>query len=144
MKIEFEIEKKETVLLLDIIKSFMGQTSNAKILKSLSKIITEIESDLRIGDEIFKNLRDRLAPYTNGNRILLESNLKIYLGISNNFITRSGGLEREANFILKKVILEFKPNYDLNKIEKIQLSAIKKCKKISDVVTIIQEKYEKL
>lgn len=144
MKIEFEIDEKETILLLDIIKRFMGQTRNPKVLKALSKIATEIESDLKVGDETFKRLRYRLTPYTNGNSIFPESNMKIYLGISENFLTRPGGLEREASYTFRNIVKKYKPDYDLSKLKRISLSKIKKCKIISDVVSLIQGNYEKL
>ena len=144
MKIEFEIDEKETILLLDIIKRFMGQTANPKVLKALSKIATEIESDLKVGDEIFKRLRYRLAPYTNGNKIIPESNMKIYLGINENFLTRPGGLEREASYLLKNIVKKYKPNFDLDKLKRVPLTEIKKCKIVSEVVSLIQSQYEKL
>lgn len=144
MKIEFEIDDEETVLLLDIIKQFMGQTGNPKVLKTLSKIATEIESDLKVGDEAFKRLRYRLSPYTNGNRMLPESNMKINLGISENFLTRPGGLEKESSYVLKNIVEKYKPEYDLIKLKRIPLTEIKQCNKVSDVVSLIQSKYEKL
>ncbi|WP_062060216.1 hypothetical protein [Aquimarina longa] len=144
MKIEFEIDDKETILLLDVIKRFMGQTGDPNVLKTLSKIVTEIESDLKTGDETFKRVRYRLSPYTNGNKIFPESTMKIYLGINENFITRPGGLEEQASLVLKNLVKKYKPEYDLRKLKKIPLTEIKKCKKIADVVSLIQSKYEKL
>tara|TARA_R110000868_G_scaffold71713_2_gene209711 strand:- start:39905 stop:40339 length:435 start_codon:yes stop_codon:yes gene_type:complete len=144
MKIEFEIDEKETILLLDVIKGFMGQTGNPKVLKALSKIVTEIESDLKVGDEVFKRLRFRLAPYSNGNKILPESNMKIHLGINENFLTRPGGLEQEASYVLKNIVLKYMPEYDIRKLTRIPLPEIKKCNKVLDVVSLIQSNYEKL
>ncbi|RZT00236.1 hypothetical protein [Aquimarina brevivitae] len=144
MKIEFEIDEKESVLLLDIIKQFMGQTSDPQALKALSKIATEIEADMAMGDEIFKRLRYRLTPYTNGNRITPAAAMKLDLGISQNFLTRLGGLEREVNSLLKNIVQKYKPDYDLRTLHHIPLSAIKKCKRITDVVTLIQSSYESL
>lgn len=144
MKIEFEIDEKESILLLDIIKRFMGQTGNPTVLKSLSKIVNEIEADLTIGDEIFKRLRYALLSYTNGNPIVPESDMKIYLGISENFLTRPGGLETEASQVLQSIVEKFKPEYDLSSLKKVPFNKIRNCKKISDVVSLIQTEYENL
>lgn len=144
MKIEFEIDEKESILLLDIIKRFMGQTGNPNALKTLSKIVKEIEGDLTVADEVFKRLRYRLIPYTNGNLITPDSDMKIYLGISENFLTRQGGLETEASKILKNIVETYKPEYDIRKLKKLPINKIKDCKKISDVVSLIQSQYESL
>lgn len=144
MKIEFEIEEKETVLLLKILQKFMGQTNNPNVLKSLSKIASEIESDLKVGNQIFLLLRNRLYNYTNHNTMLPDSDMKIYLGMSTNFITRVGGLEREANIILAQMVKANMSNFDLRKLKKIPLTHIKKCKLISDVQEKIQSAYENI
>jgi len=139
MKIEFEIDEKETLILLAVLKRFMGQTNSPEVLKSLSKITDEIEVDLKISDEIFNRLKFRLNDYTNGNPITLDSDMRIYLGMSDNFLKRSGGLEREANGVLINIFKKYKPN---KTPVPISLSSIKNCKTISDVVTLIQTNYE--
>lgn len=144
MKIEFEIDDKEGVLLLDIIKRFMGQTSNPNVLKALARMLTEIESDLKVGGETFRRLRNRLVPYTNGNRIFLESEMEIYLGINRNFLTRPNGLDLLATYVLRDIVRRYKPEFDLRKLKRISITEIRKCKKVSDVVSIIQNSYEKL
>mgnify|MGYP005991420717 CR=1 FL=1 len=159
MKIEFEIDDKEAVLLLDVIKRFMGQTGNPNVLKTLAKVVTEIESDFKVGNEAFKRLRYRLTPYTNHNRMFPESNMEVYLGINENFLTRIGGLERQASYVLRNLVKKYKPEFDLKKVKAyggdlagefvvngrggLSLTEIKKCKKISDVVSLIQNRYEK-
>ncbi len=144
MKIEFEIEERETVLLLRILKQSMGQTNNPNLLKTLSKIASELESDLKVGNQIFHILRERLYDYTNHNQMFPESNMRIYLGMSKNFITRLGGLEREANRTLAIIIRTHNPNYDLRQMKRIPVSVIKKCKLISDVQEKIQSAYENI
>lgn len=144
MKIEFEIDDKEGVLLLDIIKRFMGQTGNPNVLKALAKMLTEIESDLKVGATTFKRLRYRLSPYTNGNKMFLESNMEIYLAINRNFLTRPNGLDLLATYVLKDVVKRYKPEFDIRKLKRVPLSEIRKCKKVTDVVSLIQEKYENL
>ena len=144
MKIEFEIEEKEAVLLLKILQQFMGQTNNPNVLKSLSKIASEIESDFQIGNQIFLLLRTRLYDYTNHNVMLPESDMRIFLGMSSNFITRVGGLEREANIVFIQIVKNNKPNVDIRKLKQIPLDEIKKCKLISDVQEIIQSAYENI
>ena len=144
MKIEFEIEESEAVLLLNILRRFMGQTNNPNVLGSLSKIASEIESDLNLGNETLVILKTRIRGYTNGNRIFPEADMRVYLGISNNFITRSGGLEREVNKTLALLIQRRKPNYDLRKIKKIPLSKVSPTRLISDVQELIQSTYESI
>ena len=139
MKITFEIDEKETILFLDIIKRFKGQTTSPELLQTLTKITDEIEDDLKIGDEIFKRLRYRLSDYTNGNAMTLDSDMRIYLGMSDNFISKPGGLEREANAVLKKIAKDNKPDIIPKEIP---LSSIKDCEKISDVIHLIQNYYE--
>jgi hypothetical protein len=139
MKIEFEIDEKETLMLLAVLKRLMGQSNSPEVLKSLSKITDEIEVDLKISDEIFNQLKFRLSDYTNGNPITIDSDMRVYLGMSDNFLTRGGGLEREANGVLLNVFKKNKPDKTPNLIS---LSSIKKCKTISDVVILIQTNYE--
>ncbi len=139
MKIEFDVDDQEGLLLLSIFKRFMGQTNSPEALKSLSKIAAKIEKEMKISDEIFNRLKFRLIDYTNGNKIELLSNMKKDLGISSNFITRTGGLEREANNILENLYIKYKPT---KKTPQIALTSIKQCKTVSDVVAAIQETYE--
>lgn len=144
MKIEFDIEEKDSIILLDIIKKIIGQTNSKELFKTLTKIAWEIESDLKLAEEIFIILRNELQGYTNGNPIYLDSNMTIYLGISENFITRQGGLESLANSILRRVVKKYKPHMNPKDVPPISLTSIKKCKIISDVQNLIQSSYEKI
>ncbi len=144
MKIEFEIDERDSVLLLDIIKKVMGQTQNEGVFEALSKMVKEIEKDLKVTGNIFIMLRDRIHGYTNGSLIHPHSNMIINLGISENFITRMGGLEYEANVILRTLVKKHHPNYDMSKVPVIPLQAVKKCKLVSDVQNLIQDHYEKV
>lgn len=144
MKIEFEIDEKDSVLLLDIIKKVMGQTKNEGVFKALSKMVKEIEMDLRVTSFIFITLRDRLRGYTNGSEINPDSRMLVDLGISENFITRMGGLEYECNIVLRKAVKKYQPDYDMSKVPVIPLASVKKCVLISDVQNLIQDYYEKV
>lgn len=144
MKIQFKIEEKDTVVFLRLFQQIMGQTNDPNVLKSLSKIVSDIELDLKIGNQIFLVLRERLYDYTNHNVLLPDSDMRINLGMSDNFITRMGGLEREANNILVQIIKQNRTGFDLSNLKSIPLTEIVKCKLISDVQEKIQAAYENI
>jgi hypothetical protein len=140
MKIEFELEMQEAVLMLDILRKAAYKSSNPKIKTTLGNIINEIESDSQVAHYILNGIKHEF--YTNNltkNKIYPHSNMEYGLSIPKPFLQEARGLTKMANFILFKTVRKFKPEI---KPKRISNPEIKKCVLIHDVITLIQTNYE--
>src|SRR5687768_15531465 len=100
MKIRFEIAEKDATVLVQALQQAASRTTEPQSFDAIQLLIEEIKNDLKNGVEVFQQLSSRLAIYTDGSTILLSSNFRTDLGISNVFITSTHGLIRLLNQIL--------------------------------------------
>ncbi|GAB4163662.1 MAG: hypothetical protein Tsb0033_24330 [Winogradskyella sp.] len=142
MKIEFEVDRSEAIVLLKGLKHLMGTTENIKTIKILHNIIKEIEEDGKANDFVFKNLDKETANYRNMNfPFKMMSHLKNDLKMNNPFINSTYGLRYCCQKVLIKLVHATKPN---KPIPHISLTKVKKCKVVRDVVHLIIEVYESI
>ncbi|MFD1062747.1 hypothetical protein ACFQ1Q_05770 [Winogradskyella litorisediminis] len=140
MKIEFEVDRSEAIVLLEGLKHLMGITNNPATIKTLHKIIAEIQRDGKLNDIVFKNLEYHTRDYRNMNfPFKIDSDLRNDLKMSNPFISSTYGLKQRCQIVLKHLVLKGKPG---TIIPKMSLTKVKKCKKVSEVVNLIVDKYE--
>lgn len=143
MKIEFELEIQEAVVLLNILKSAASKEANPKVENTLRNIIREIEADSSVTHFILSMIKDKF--YQNNltrEEILPGSDMYYGLGISEKFLTEPRGLTKMAYDILILVVKQYKPDADLTKIKKISNSAIKECAIVDDLMYLIEKSYE--
>lgn len=142
MKIEFEVDRSEAIVLLNGLKHLMGTTSNSKTIKVLHEIIKEIEEDGKTNDFVFKNLAVETANYRNMNfPFKMMSHLKNDLKMNDPFINSTYGLRQRCQKVLAKLVKATKPN---KPVPHISLSAVKKCKVVKELVHLIVETHENI
>lgn len=142
MKIEFEVDRSEAIVLLKGLKHLMGTTSNQKTVKVLHYIIEEIEEDGRGNDFVFKNLAKATAGYRNMNfPFKIMSHLKNDLKMNDAFINSTYGLRQRCQKVLEKLTKARKPN---KPIPHISLTKVKKCNTVKELVHLIIEIYEEI
>lgn len=139
MKIEFEIEKSDGLVLINALKYAVSRNNNPMVIEKLIKIIGEIEKDMHSSAQAYKLLAGHLTPYVPNVPILINSDLRVHLSLSNSFISHPNGLSRECN----QVIIQLSNFYNLKqKNRNVYPDDLKEVKLIEDVVEIIQNKIE--
>ena len=141
MKIEFDISKKDILLLLNSLRYAQNSIQNPTQSAKLQKIINEVIKDAKINDEIHRQLKFYLndARGVPPSKVVAETKLKSIL--SSNYINLGGGLESVCNNILVNLRNVFKPNAPFARIP---LYKVKKSKTIKDIIELIIEVYEDL
>jgi hypothetical protein len=142
MKIEFEVDRSEAIVLLNGLKHLMGITANPQTVKILHGIVNEIEEDGKTNDFVFKGLEKETANYRNMNfPFKMVSHLKNDLKMNDPFINSTYGLRRCCQKVLIELVQITKPN---KPIPHISLTKVKKCKDVKDLVYLIVEVYESI
>ncbi|MDG5493179.1 hypothetical protein [Psychroserpens sp. SPM9] len=142
MKIEFEVDRSEALVLLKGLKHLMGITSNPKTIKIIHDIIKEIEEDGKANDFVFENLDKETANYRNMNfPFKMMSHLKNDLKMNDPFINSTYGLRQRCQKVLTKLTHSTKPG---KPIPHVSLSKVKQCKTVKDLVHLIVEDYENI
>jgi hypothetical protein len=141
MKIEFEVEEKYAPVLIDLLEFAAAKAPDTRTFDTIHKIIQELRDDIKNGIEAFQELKKRLAPFTDNSPILLTSDFRSHLGISNVFISSDEGLIKLLNYLLTFLIKLHKPNSTISFIEK---TAIDDTNTIDDLVKLILKNYENI
>lgn len=143
MKIEFEISKEDTILLISSLKFALKRTSNRKSKETLVEIIQSIKADSKIDNTILNQLKHYLnnSQGVNPNLVTRNANLKLNLGLSSNYIKSPGGLGMICNNILINLRNAYKEDKPFKRIPQYKII---KCKKVSDLIKTIHDGYEAL
>src|SRR6056297_767582 len=100
MKIEFDISKKDVILLLNSLRYALKSTPNPNQKKKLQNIIDEVIIDAKITDEIYNQLRFYLNDAKGIPPQKVVSKTKLRSILPSNYINLGGGLESDCNNIL--------------------------------------------
>lgn len=140
MKIEIDVTKEEAIILLKSLKQILGMTTSKTTFNSISKIMSEIESDALLDDEIYKQLYKHLVHFKHPSaKITKDANLRIQLRLKPLFLNRSDGLKAVCNRVLKTFLLRYKPTASSNGVV---LKSVQKCMTVQDVTNLIKTTYE--
>jgi len=141
MKIEFEISKKNVILLINSLRYALGATSNPANRVKLQKIIDEVIKDAKVSEEIIRQLKFFLQNSKGVNPERLKSKVKLKDILPINYLQQMGGLEAVCNNILMNIKNAFKPGA---KTYRIPLYKVKDCKVVGDVTKLIQDAFESI
>ena len=141
MKINIEVNQKEARLLLGGLKKIAGSTNNKETLKSISKLIREIEQDVKMDEIVFRRLEHYTKKYRSKYaKFERESDLRSDLKMGNPFLNSNQGFFILCNHLLKNIILKYKPG---KAIVRVVLADLRKCGTVKDVMDVIIAGYEK-
>ena len=140
MRIEFDLTKDEAILLLNSLKRVQATTKNKNTFTSISKMITEIESDAVLNDEVYNLLRLHLVHFKHKHAIMSrDAHLRLGLRLQPLFLNRADGLKAVCNRVLYKILMRYKPTAASNGVI---LKSVQKCIIVQDVVNLIKTTYE--
>lgn len=143
MKIEFEISKKDAVLMMNSLNYALSKTSNQESRKSLINIIQSIKVDYKIDDIILDQLKYYLKDSQGTNPALVKRNaqLKLNLSLSPNYIKSPGGLGMVCNNILINLRNAYKGSKPFKRIPQYKII---KCKTVGNIIKMIHDGFEAL